>query len=85
VLEFSKPRHAILRGAFSLYFKRLLPLVGGLISGSKGAYRYLPDSVSRFPDQKELSALMTQTGFEEVTYRDLTGGIAAIHLGRRPQ
>ena len=85
VLEFSKPRHAILRGVFSLYFTKLLPIVGGLISGSKGAYRYLPDSVSRFPDQKELSALMTEKGFEEVTYRNLTGGIAALHLGRRPQ
>jgi demethylmenaquinone methyltransferase/2-methoxy-6-polyprenyl-1,4-benzoquinol methylase len=85
VLEFSKPRHALLRGVFSLYFTKLLPILGGLISGSKGAYRYLPDSVSRFPDQKELSALMTENGFEEVTYRNLTGGIAALHLGRRPQ
>jgi len=85
VLEFSKPRNAILRGVFSLYFRKLLPIVGGLISGSRGAYRYLPDSVSRFPDQRELSELMTKTGFEEVTYRNLTGGIAALHLGRRPQ
>jgi demethylmenaquinone methyltransferase/2-methoxy-6-polyprenyl-1,4-benzoquinol methylase len=84
VLEFSKPRYAIFRGLFKVYFTKLLPLVGGLISGSRGAYQYLPDSVSRFPDQKELSSLMKNAGFEEVTYKNLTGGIAALHLGRRP-
>ena len=85
MLEFSQPRFAIFRGMFKVYFTKLLPLVGGLISGSRGAYQYLPDSVSRFPDQEELSGLMKQAGFEEVTYRNLTGGIAALHLGRRPQ
>jgi demethylmenaquinone methyltransferase / 2-methoxy-6-polyprenyl-1,4-benzoquinol methylase len=85
VLEFSKPRFAIFRAIFKVYFTKLLPLVGGLISGSRGAYQYLPDSVSRFPDQEELSGLMKQAGFEEVTYRNLTGGIAALHLGRRRQ
>jgi len=85
VLEFSKPRYAIFRGLFQVYFTKLLPLVGGLISGSRGAYEYLPDSVARFPDQKELSALMTAAGFEDVNYRNLTGGIAALHVGRRPR
>lgn len=85
VLEFSKPRYAIFRGLFKVYFTKLLPLVGGLISGSRGAYQYLPDSVSRFPDQKELSVLMREAGFEEVTYKNLTGGIAALHLARRPK
>ncbi|MBC8028860.1 MAG: bifunctional demethylmenaquinone methyltransferase/2-methoxy-6-polyprenyl-1,4-benzoquinol methylase UbiE [Pyrinomonadaceae bacterium] len=84
VLEFSKPRYAIFRGLFKVYFTKLLPFVGGLISGSRGAYQYLPDSVSRFPDQKELASLMKNAGFEEVTYQNLTGGIAALHLGRRP-
>ena len=84
VLEFSKPRYALFRGLFRVYFTKLLPLIGGLISGSRRAYQYLPDSVSRFPDQKELSALMNKAGFEEVTYQNLTGGIAALHLGRRP-
>lgn len=85
VLEFSKPKYAVFRGLFRIYFTRLLPFVGGLISGSKGAYQYLPDSVSRFPDQDELLTLMREAGFEEVTYKNLTGGIAALHLGRRPQ
>ena len=84
VLEFSKPKAPLLRSLFGIYFTKLLPLFGGLISGSKSAYQYLPDSVSRFPNQNELSNLMTQAGFEDVTFRNLTGGIAALHLGRRP-
>jgi demethylmenaquinone methyltransferase/2-methoxy-6-polyprenyl-1,4-benzoquinol methylase len=84
ILEFSKPRAPLLRLVFRVYFTRMLPLLGGLISGSKSAYQYLPDSVARFPDQNELSHLMMQAGFEEVTFRNLTGGIAALHLGRRP-
>jgi demethylmenaquinone methyltransferase/2-methoxy-6-polyprenyl-1,4-benzoquinol methylase len=56
-----------------------------MISGSRGAYEYLPDSVSRFPDQKRLAAMMREAGFEEVEYQNLTGGIAALHLGTRPR
>ena len=84
VLEFSKPTTPLLRSIFGIYFTKLLPLFGGLISGSKSAYQYLPDSVLRFPDQNELSSLMLQAGFEDVTFRNLTGGIAALHLGKRP-
>jgi len=84
ILEFSKPRTPFLGSLFKIYFTRLLPLFGGLISGSKSAYQYLPDSVLRFPDQIELSKLITQVGFEDVTFRNLTGGIAALHVGTRP-
>jgi demethylmenaquinone methyltransferase/2-methoxy-6-polyprenyl-1,4-benzoquinol methylase len=85
VLEFSKPRAPLLRSLFRFYFTKLLPFFGGLISGSKSAYQYLPESVSRFPDQEELAKMMRQAGFEEVTFRNLTGGIAALHSGTRPQ
>jgi len=85
VLEFSKPQTPILRTFFRLYFTKLLPFFGGLISGSKSAYEYLPNSVSRFPDQISLAALMREIGFTEVTFQNLTGGIAAVHLGRRPK
>jgi demethylmenaquinone methyltransferase/2-methoxy-6-polyprenyl-1,4-benzoquinol methylase len=84
VLEFSKPRNILLRKIFGVYFTKLLPLFGGFISGSRSAYQYLPDSVAQFPDQKQLSNLMTEAGFEDVTFRNLTGGIAALHLGARP-
>ena len=84
VLEFSKPPNALFNALFGFYFLRVLPLLGGIISGSKSAYSYLPNSVRRFPDQQELSLLMNEVGFSQVTYENLTGGIAALHLGRRP-
>jgi demethylmenaquinone methyltransferase/2-methoxy-6-polyprenyl-1,4-benzoquinol methylase len=83
VLEFSDPVVPGFRALFRFYFKRVLPRIGGLVSGSRGAYEYLPDSVSKFPDQKRLAALMSETGFEGVEYRNLTGGIAALHTGTR--
>jgi demethylmenaquinone methyltransferase / 2-methoxy-6-polyprenyl-1,4-benzoquinol methylase len=84
VLEFSRPRMPVLRSLFNIYFKKLLPLFGGWISGSKSAYEYLPASVSRFPDQTELASIMSSAGFDAVTFRNLTGGIAALHMGTRP-
>ncbi|HET9712781.1 MAG TPA: ubiquinone/menaquinone biosynthesis methyltransferase, partial [Pyrinomonadaceae bacterium] len=84
VLEFSRPANAILRPMFNLYFRKLLPMMGGLISGSLSAYTYLPASVQKFPDQSQLSLLMEQAGFDQVGYENLTGGIAALHMGRRP-
>jgi demethylmenaquinone methyltransferase/2-methoxy-6-polyprenyl-1,4-benzoquinol methylase len=85
VLEFSSPVVPGVRALFRFYFTRVLPRVGGLISGSRGAYEYLPDSVSRFPDQDGLAQLMRGVGFEEVEYQNLTGGIAALHMGTRPR
>jgi demethylmenaquinone methyltransferase / 2-methoxy-6-polyprenyl-1,4-benzoquinol methylase len=85
VLEFSKPTTPVLRSLFRIYFTKVLPLFGGLISGSMSAYQYLPDSVSRFPDQRELASMMRRVGFAEVTFQNLTGGVAALHLGMRPQ
>ena len=83
VLEFSSPRVPGFRSLFNFYFTQVLPRIGGVVSGSRGAYEYLPDSVSKFPDQKGLVRLMTETGFTDVSYKNLTGGIAAIHTGRR--
>jgi demethylmenaquinone methyltransferase/2-methoxy-6-polyprenyl-1,4-benzoquinol methylase len=85
ILEFSRPVVPGFRALFQFYFTRVLPKLGGMISGSPGAYEYLPDSVSRFPDQKRLAAMMRDAGFEEVEYRNLTGGIAALHMGTRPR
>ena len=85
ILEFSKPVVPGFSFLFKVYFTKLLPFVGGLISGSRSAYQYLPDSVSRFPDQTELVERMKQVGFERVEYQNLTGGIAALHLATRPR
>ena len=83
VLEFSTPRVPGFAALFNFYFTRVLPRIGGAVSGSRGAYEYLPDSVSKFPDQKRLAGLIEKTGFKDVSYRNLTGGIAAIHSGTR--
>ena len=83
ILEFSTPLVPGFRGLFRLYFTEVLPRIGGLISGSRGAYEYLPDSVSKFPDQKTLAGLLQETGFSEVSFMNLTGGIAALHSGTR--
>ena len=85
VLEFSRPANAMMRPLFGLYFTRVLPLMGGLVSGSRMAYSYLPASVQKFPDQEQLSLLMKQAGFEQVQFENLTGGIAALHMGKRPE
>jgi demethylmenaquinone methyltransferase/2-methoxy-6-polyprenyl-1,4-benzoquinol methylase len=83
ILEFSKPVVPGFRSLAAAYCTRLLPRIGGMISGSRSAYEYLPDSVSRFPDQETLLAMMTTAGFADVEFENLTGGIAALHTGRR--
>lgn len=83
ILEFSSPVVPGFRQLFNFYFTSILPRIGGAISGSRGAYEYLPDSVSKFPDQKNLARMMAETGFSDVEYRNLTGGIAALHLGTK--
>jgi len=81
ILEFSKPRLPVFRGLYAFYFSTILPRIGGLVSGSLGAYQYLPDSASKFPDQTALATMMEQAGFTNVKFENLTGGIAAIHVG----
>ena len=84
VLEFSAPVVPGFGKLFNFYFSHILPRIGGAVSGSRGAYEYLPDSVSKFPDQKRLVAMMESTGFGAVKFRNLTGGIAALHIGTKP-
>jgi demethylmenaquinone methyltransferase/2-methoxy-6-polyprenyl-1,4-benzoquinol methylase len=82
ILEFSKPVAPVLKHAFNFYFRHILPKLGAVISGNGSAYQYLPDSVRRFPSQEELKELMRSCGFDGVQYRNLSGGIAALHWGR---
>ncbi len=83
ILEFSSPVVPGFRQLFNFYFANILPRIGGAVSGSRGAYEYLPDSVSKFPDQMGLVRLMEQTGFTAVRFQNLTGGIAALHSGTK--
>ncbi len=83
ILEFSAPVVPGFGRLFNFYFSHILPRIGGAVSGSRGAYEYLPDSVSKFPNQKALAAMMETTGFGSVTFKNLTGGIAALHCGTK--
>jgi demethylmenaquinone methyltransferase / 2-methoxy-6-polyprenyl-1,4-benzoquinol methylase len=83
ILEFSRVHWPILGPLFRFYFRRLLPRIGTIISGVSGPYQYLPDSVSKFPDQEELSAMMRDEGFQNVRYRNFFAGAAALHLGEK--
>ena len=84
ILEFTTPRLAIVRAFYHLYFHHVLPLVGGVISGHRTAYRYLPASVAHFPAEPELARRMTAAGFGDVRWESLSLGIAAIHVGVKP-
>lgn len=83
ILEFSQVRWPFFGPLFRLYFRRILPRLGTWISGVRGPYQYLPDSVSRFPDQESLAGLMREAGLSKVHYRNFTGGVAALHLGQK--
>ncbi|TNF49795.1 bifunctional demethylmenaquinone methyltransferase/2-methoxy-6-polyprenyl-1,4-benzoquinol methylase UbiE [bacterium] len=83
ILEFSRMEHKLLGPPFQFYFHYVLPILGGIISGSYGAYRYLPSSVDDFPDPNELGREMSEAGFVNVRYRPLTSGIACLHTGER--
>ena len=85
ILEFSTPVVRGFNALFDFYMRRVLPRVGGLISGSRSAYEYLPNSVARFANQEQLATMMREAGFESVTFENLTGGVAALHTGRRPE
>ncbi len=83
ILEFSEPRSALFGSLFAFYFRRVLPRIGGIISGNAGAYRYLPNSVQRFPHPPELRLWMEDAGFSDVKFESWTGGIVALHTGIR--
>jgi demethylmenaquinone methyltransferase/2-methoxy-6-polyprenyl-1,4-benzoquinol methylase len=83
ILEFSTPPRQPWRGLYFLYFKRVLPGVGRLVSKHTSAYRYLPESVLAFPGPEELATRMSRQGFQDVSYRLMLGGICAIHVGTR--
>jgi demethylmenaquinone methyltransferase/2-methoxy-6-polyprenyl-1,4-benzoquinol methylase len=72
-----------MRAAYFMYFRHILPLIGRLVSKHTTAYTYLPESVLNFPEPDGLAARMNSAGFTDVSYRRLTGGICAVHSGRR--
>jgi len=81
ILEFSKPKSFPIKQLYSFYFKYILPSLGSLISGDTGAYTYLPESVSEFPDGESFLKILHKVGFKQVAYKQLTFGIASIYTG----
>jgi demethylmenaquinone methyltransferase/2-methoxy-6-polyprenyl-1,4-benzoquinol methylase len=80
-LDVSKAPNALFKRAFDVYFYRVVPLIGGLVGGSKSAYRYLPSSLTNYPNADELAAHFTTAGFTGVRYVRLGGGAIAAHVG----
>lgn len=81
VLEFSRPQHDLLNTLYDFYSFNVLPQMGGLIANDKDSYQYLAESIRMHPDQETLKAMMSEAGFEQVTYQNMTGGIVALHRG----
>jgi demethylmenaquinone methyltransferase/2-methoxy-6-polyprenyl-1,4-benzoquinol methylase len=84
VLECATPGWAPLRALYLLYFRRLLPLVGRLISDSQGAYDYLPTSVLAFPQRRDFLDRMAAAGFTALSWRDLSAGTVCLYSGTTP-
>jgi len=79
VLEFSTPTWAPFRAVYQRYLVRALPVLSGLLSSNPRAYDYLAESILAWPDQPALAALMTEAGWRDVEWKNLSGGIVALH------
>jgi len=84
VLEFSKPASFPFRQVYNFYFLNILPFFGRIFSKDKEAYRYLPESVMKFPDNERFLSLLSDAGFISPWQKKLTGGIASIYTGIKP-
>lgn len=84
ILELSIPKNAIIRGLYKWYFLKVLPVVGGWLSGERGAYEYLPASVLQFPTPERFSEMLREAGFAAVEHRSLTLGICGLYVGVKP-
>jgi demethylmenaquinone methyltransferase/2-methoxy-6-polyprenyl-1,4-benzoquinol methylase len=83
ILEFGEPRGKLFGSLYRFYFRRVLPRLGGLISGNGSAYAYLPSSVSKFPSAEALQSLFERVGYTEVRFVRWTGGIVTLHIARK--
>lgn len=81
ILEFTTPSNRVIAAGYKFYFTRALPFIGGLVSGNRAAYEYLPDSVYKFPTPPRLSATLEGLGLEQVGFSPLTFGICGVHTG----
>ena len=84
-LELSKPMWQPFKGLYYLYFEKILPMLGKIVAKSFKEYKWLPDSLKTFPDAKQLEQMFRDASLTDVTVHTLTGGIAALHIGKKEQ
>ncbi len=82
-VETSQPRRRLIRAFYHLYLRKIVPRVGGMISGRRSAYLYLSASAANFPPAEEVTRLLLKTGFREAKHRQVTLGIVAIHVAKK--
>ena len=83
ILELSVPSNPVIRWCYKLYFLKILPAVGGLVSGERGAYEYLPASVLRFPPPEQFVQMLKSSGFDTVEHTPLTFGICRMYVCKK--
>jgi demethylmenaquinone methyltransferase / 2-methoxy-6-polyprenyl-1,4-benzoquinol methylase len=83
ILEFSQPGNTAFGKLYGFYSRKVLPLIGAALSGSREAYAYLPESIGKFPSAEDLAAGMRAAGFRAVEFFRMTGGTVALHLGTK--
>jgi demethylmenaquinone methyltransferase/2-methoxy-6-polyprenyl-1,4-benzoquinol methylase len=83
ILEFTTPPNRTWRKLYDFYSHKVMPKIGNRLSYAKDSYKYLVKSIREFPMQEELITMMLEAGFQNVTYKNLTGGIVAIHTGEK--
>lgn len=81
VLEFSQLPNPAMQWAYDRYSFNVIPVMGQIVANDRDSYQYLVESIRKFPDQEAFAALIRQAGFEQVKYRNLTMGVAALHSG----
>ncbi len=83
ILELSRPENKIIRWFYDIYFLRIMPVIGGKVSGDKAAYAYLPASVKTFPGKEDFSAIMAQAGFKDIRHKAFSLGICRMYTGEK--
>ena len=83
ILELSIPSNSLIRWCYKLYFLKILPAIGGWVSGNRGAYNYLPASVLHFPAPDKFQAMMREAGFSTVEHKAFTFGICRMYIGKK--
>ena len=85
ILEFAKPKNAVIRFIYNLYFNNILPFIGRVVSKDKEAYKYLSDSVEAFPKYNAFCTEIKEAGFKDVKYKKLTFGICVLYTGKKQE